>query len=167
MADEETIATEGELKPSKKKLIIIIVAAVLVLGALIGGIAFWLLSGDDANNGDESIAVEEVLEQLEYYDLNPPFVMSYLTRSGQRYIQAGITVATNKAKVLEVLEQHEPKIRSEILRIIGEHGFNELRTQQGKEKLLTDLRDRLEAIVREEAQIEGVKAVLFNVFVIQ
>lgn len=164
MADEENAGTEN-LKPSKKKLIIIVAIAVVLVLAIAGGAMLWL-SGDSTDNAD-AVVVEERSESMEYYALNPPFVMSYLTRSGQRYLQLGISVASHKPKVLETLELHDPKVRSEMLRIIGEQGFNELRTPSGKEKLRQELTSRLNAIVREEAQIEGVEAVLFNNFVIQ
>lgn len=164
MAEEENSAGSQELKPNKKKLIIIGLVAVLVL-ALLGAAAVFFLGSE--SNAEAVEVVEPRSEHLTYHDLNPPFVMSYLTRTGQRYAQIGITVSSYVPRVLETLEQHDPKVRSEILRIIGEQDFTGLRSDAGKEKLLQELESRLAAIVREEAQLEGIEAVLFNNFVIQ
>lgn len=169
MAEEQNAAAEDTPKPSKKKLIIIIVAAILLLGLVGGGVGYWLLSGDsETSEAEEDEAqVEEVLGDLEYYALNPPFVMSYLTRTGQRYLQIGVVVATRSPRVIETIELHDPMIRSEMLRIIGEQDFNRLRSDAGKRHLQQELEQRLRAILREEAQLEGLDAVLFNNFVMQ
>lgn len=169
MAEEQNTAAEDNLKPSKKKLIIIIVAAVLVLGLVAGGVGYWLLSGDaeSSEESSEEVAEQEVLGDLEYHSMNPPFVMSYLTRTGQRYLQIGVMIATRSPKVVETVELHDPMIRSEMLRIIGEQDFNRLRTDEGKKHLQHELEERLRAILRAEAQLEGLDAVLFNNFVMQ
>lgn len=168
MADEQNTAADETSKSSKKKLIIIILAAVLVLGGIAGGVAFWLLGGDsDEPAATAEAVVEEVLGELEYYSFTPPFVMSYLTRTGQRYLQVGVVAATRSPKVIETLQLHDPMVRSEMLRIIGEQDFNQLRTDAGKRHLQQELEARLKAILREEAQLEGLDAVLFNNFVMQ
>lgn len=170
MAEAEAATGEEKLKPNRKKLIIIIILVLVVLLVVGGGATFWLLSGDSAEEENTVAAVPEVVlsPTMLYYSLQPTFVMSYMVQGRQRYVQLGLDIATHNPKVIEAMQTHDPLIRSEVLRIVGEHPYAQLRTGVGKLELLQQLQNRFNNILQQEAQITtGVDAVLVNNFVMQ
>ena len=170
MADAEAATGEEKLKPNRGKLIIIIALVLVVLLAVGGGVAYWLLSGDSSTDESAVESKEPVVlmsETMLYHSLQPAFVVSYMVQGRQRYIQLGLDIATHNPKVIEAIQIHDPLIRSEVLRIVGEHPYTQLRTGVGKLELLQQLQDRFNSILQQEAQTTGVEAVLVNNFVMQ
>lgn len=178
-ADQDLKIEEGqEAKPkSKLKLIIIIVVALLVLGG--GGAAAWFffLKEDPAVAEGEAGAAEAKKEEVpeeppipaEYIILKPEFVVSFQVGTRQRFLQTSIEIMSRKKTVSEAVTLHEPMIRNEILRIIGEQDFDRLRTNEGRLALKADLEKQLGVILSREANLkpEDIEAVLFTNFVMQ
>ncbi|MAX99203.1 MAG: flagellar protein [Oceanospirillaceae bacterium] len=164
---------EGSSGGGKKKLIIIIIAVLLLLGGGAGAAYFFLFMGDDEAAAEEGAeAVEEVVEEPEipaqYIILKPEFVVSFQVGTRQRFLQANIEVMTRKQTIADALTLHEPMIRSNIIRILGEQDFNALRTPEGRIALQDELTAALAQIIkRETGQSDGVEAVLFTDFVMQ
>lgn len=167
---------EGQPKKSKLKLIIIIVVALLVLGGGGGAAWFFFMAGDDAAAEGDTAAEpkkEEVVEEpqipAEYIILKPEFVVSFQVGTRQRYLQVSIEIMTRKQTVSDALTLHEPMIRNEILRIIGEQEFDRLRTNDGRLGLQQALLKQIGLILSREANVkpEDVEAVLFTNFVMQ
>lgn len=178
MAAEQDLKLDGptEEAPSgggKKKLIIIIVAALLLVGIAVGATLFFM-SGDSA---DEEVAdgeaTEEVVEESEpeipaqYVVLKPEFVVSFQVGPRQRFLQASIEVMTRKQTVVDALTLHEPMIRNDIIRIMGEQDFNQLRTAEGRVALQKQLLKHLQGVMKREAGSPDIEAVLFTNFVMQ
>jgi flagellar FliL protein len=161
-----------EAPKSKKKLIIIIIIAVLVLAGAGVGAALFFLGGDEETGTDgEEAAVEEVVEEpalpAQYVVLKPEFVVSFQVGPRQRFLQLNIEVMTRKQSVVDALNLHEPMVRNDIIRIIGEQNFDYLRTAEGRVALQEQLLQHLAQLVQREAGTDGVEAVLFTDFVMQ
>lgn len=175
MAKEEDLkldAPDSSAKPGKKKLLIIIIAVVLVVLIAGGAAAFFLLSGDKkaeegAEHTAEAAPPAEVPIALTYHKMDPEFIVNFQVQGRQHFAQVGIFVVTKKQSVLDAITLHNPMLRNEILRIIGEVGFERLRTTEGKETLLAQLKERLVALLKENAQVEGIEDVLYNNFLLQ
>ena len=163
----------GEEAPkSKKKLIIIIIIAVLVLaGAGVGAALFFMGGDEEAGAEGEEAAVEEVVEEpaipAQYVVLKPEFVVSFQVGPRQRFLQLNIEVMTRKQAVVDALNLHEPMVRNDIIRIIGEQNFDYLRTAEGRVALQEQLLKHIAQLVQREAGTDGVEAVLFTDFVMQ
>ncbi len=154
---------------SKKKLILIIVGVVLLIAVAVGATLF-LVGGDDS--GTDEVDVEEVVEEepllpAQYVILKPEFVVSFQVGSRQRFLQVSIDVMTRKQAVVDALTLHEPMIRNDIIRVIGEQNFDRLRTAEGRVELQGLLLEQIRQIIQRESGIEGVEALLFTNFVMQ
>ena len=155
----------------KKKLILIIVGVVLLIAAAVGATLF-LVSGDESSTDEASTDAAEVVEEepllpAQYVILKPEFVVSFQVGSRQRFLQVSIDVMTRKQAVVDALTLHEPMIRNDIIRVIGEQNFDRLRTAEGRVELQDLLLQQIRQIVQRESGIEGVEALLFTNFVMQ
>lgn len=155
---------------SKKKLIII-VAAIVLLIAIAAGAAFFLMSGDDeeaeAADGEVAEVVAEVTLPAQYIKLKPRFIVNYNVGTRQRFLQTSIEIMTRSQGVVDAVELHNPMLRNDIVRILSEQDFKNLRTPEGRSDLKNMLQEQIVAVLKAEADVEGVEAVLFTDFVMQ
>ena len=162
---------EEEAGGSKKKLIIIIVAVVLLIAIAVGATVF-LMSGDDAASDEASPeeaaeVVEEVAIPAQYIKMKPRFIVNYNVGTRQRFLQASIEIMTRSQGVVDAIELHNPMLRNEIVRILSDQDFKALRTPEGRLALKTQLQEQLIALLKSEADVEGIEAILFTDFVMQ
>ena len=155
---------------SKKKLIII-VAAIVLLIAIAAGAAFFLISGGDeeaeAADGEVAEVVAEVTLPAQYIKLKPRFIVNYNVGTRQRFLQTSIEIMTRSQGVVDAVELHNPMLRNDIVRILSEQDFKNLRTPEGRSDLKNMLQEQIVAVLKAEADVEGVEAVLFTDFVMQ
>ncbi|MFT4907630.1 MAG: flagellar FliL protein [Oleispira sp.] len=163
---------EEEAGGSKKKLIIIIVAAVLLIAIAVGATIF-LMSGDSEGEedavaeGEAAEVVEEVAAPAQYIKMKPRFIVNFNVGTRQRFLQASIEIMTRSQAVVDAIELHNPMLRNSIVSLLSEQDFKHLRTPEGRNELKALLQDRLAAVLKAEADIEGIEAVLFTDFVMQ
>jgi len=168
--DSGSTAAEADSAGGKKKLILIIVGVILLLAAAAGAAFFFLSGGEEEAAGEtaEPAAVEaEPVMPVQYVILKPEFVVSFQVGQRQRFLQVNIEVMTRKQNVVDALTLHDPMIRNTIIRIIGEQNFEHLRTAEGRIELQQQLLQNLSALLKREAGVDGVEAVLFTDFVMQ
>lgn len=162
---------EEEAGGSKKKLIIIIVAVVLLIAIAVGATVF-LMSGDDAASDEASPeeaaeVVEEVAIPAQYIKMKPRFIVNYNVGTRQRFLQASIEIMTRSQGVVDAVELHNPMLRNEIVRILSDQDFKALRIPEGRLALKNQLQEQLIALLKSEADVEGIEAILFTDFVMQ
>lgn len=179
MAEEKAPPAGG----SKKKLFIIIgVVAVLLIG---GGVAttLVLMGGDDeqaqdaeheAEGGDAAEADEqeegEAAEPV-YVALAPPFVVNCQDEKKRtRYIKAEISVLAKSPAVEAEVTRHMPAIRNGIVLLLGRQTYEQLLTNEGKEKLRADALAEVQAVMKKSAGEKtagGVEDLYFSSLVMQ
>jgi flagellar protein FliL len=160
---------EGEGGGGKKKLIIIIVAVILVIAIAVGATIF-LMAGDsseDASAEDVAEVVEEASIPAQYIKMKPRFIVNFNIGTRQRFLQASIEIMTRSQGIVDAVELHNPMLRNEIVRILSDQEFNVLRTPEGRIELKTKLQDQLATVLKREADVDGIEAVLFTDFVMQ
>ncbi|MFY9179120.1 MAG: flagellar basal body-associated FliL family protein [Venatoribacter sp.] len=170
MAEESEVIKEsekGKAGGGSKKLIIIMAVGALLLVGLTAGIMYFLFAGN-SEAGDEAKAEkkEEVLP-LQYYALAPEFTVSYQVGARQRFVQTSIALATRNPAMMAALTLHDPMIRNEVNRIIGEQSIVHLRTEEGKLELQKKLFTQLSLVLQRDAQVSGLEAVVYTNFVMQ
>ena len=174
MAEEQDLTLDQdnaeEKSGGKKKLIIIVVAVVLLL-AIAVGVTVFMMSGDSDNTDEvaegDAALVEEVISPAQYIKMKPRFIVNFNVGTRQRFLQTSIEIMTRSQEVADAIELHNPMLRNSIVRILSEQDFTHLRTPEGRAELKTMLQDHLIAVLRAEADIEGIEAVLFTDFVMQ
>ena len=165
MADEEQLdGAEGEVTAggkSKKGLIIGLVA-LLVLGG--GGFGAWKFLGGKA---DGKPKVEEKLPPR-YVTLDPPFVVNFEAESVVRFLQVTIDVMTRDAAVETLIKGNDPRVRNDLLLILGNQSYASVSTLEGKEALRKRCLDSVKAIVTEMGgDASKLEALYFTSFVMQ
>ncbi|HEV7608924.1 MAG TPA: flagellar basal body-associated FliL family protein [Steroidobacteraceae bacterium] len=174
MADEDTEVLdeefvegeEGEVEgeegaPKSRKLLFIIIAAVLLVG---GGGAFFLLKGD---HKAETKAAAPVLPPI-YVNLDPPFVVNFEAESMVRFLQVTVSVMTRDPHVEEELKKNDPRIRNDLLMLLGNQKYDAISTREGKESLRAQSLDSVRAVVKSAGgEPEKVEALYFTAFVMQ
>ncbi len=166
--DQANPEGEGE-GGGKKKLIIIIVAVILVIAIAVGATVFLMAddSSEDASAADIAEVVEEVSIPAQYIKMKPRFIVNFNLGTRQRFLQASIEIMTRSQGIVDAVELHNPMLRNEIVRILSDQEFNVLRTPEGRIELKTKLQDQLATVLKREADVEGIEAVLFTDFVMQ
>ena len=182
---------------SKKKLLIIIAAAMLVLGGAGGGAFFFLNKGHadeevtaDADEGEEAAAEEhdakdskkakskskkdkkgkkaEVKAPALYVKYEPPFVVNFDAKGVMRFLQVSMEVMTRDAATSEVIKLHEPKIRNNMLMLLGSQTSETIGSMEGKEGLRKQALETIAKVVEEEGgEGKKVEDIYFTSFVMQ
>jgi flagellar FliL protein len=99
--------------------------------------------------------------------MKPKFIVNFNVGTRQRFLQTSIEIMTRSQSVVDAIGLHNPMLRNEIVRILSDQDFKQLRMPEGRVELKKILQERLVAILKSEADVEGVEAVLFTNFVMQ
>ena len=201
MAKEELEEIEENENIEKKsglstlKIVIIAVFLTVLLGGMLVGGTFYLVSSmysaqtaassavADKNSdvekndeegdeeGDEEAVESEPLAAPIYLSMDPKFIVSFSDQKSARFMQFSIEVMSRDAQVIKKIEEHMPVIRSSLLMLFGGQQYEKMATREGKEKLLreatSDINTSLQKISGDEEQVSSVEEAYFNSFVIQ
>lgn len=184
---QEPAAAKGG---SKKKLLIIIAAAVLVLGAGGGGAWFFMNKGHsdeataDAGEGehdakdakkekgkgkkDKKGKAAEPKAPAIYVEFQPPLVVNFDAKGVMRFLQVGMQVLTRDHDTSEMVKLHDPKIRNNMLLLLGSQTYDTISTMEGKEGLRKKALEIVTKIVDDEGgEGKNVEDLYFTSFVMQ
>ena len=163
--DEEIAEGEGEdeeAPPRSKKLLFIILAVVLLAGGG-GGAWFFLKGGPKADAKVEAPVLPPI-----YVNLDPPFVVNFEAQDMVRFLQVTISIMTRDAHVEEVLKKNDPRIRNDLLMLLGNQKYETISTREGKEGLQAKSLESVRAVVKGAGgESEKVEALYFTAFVMQ
>ena len=196
-AAPEAAAKDGEkaaapAKGGKSKLLIIIAAAVLVLGAGGGGAWFFMhkSAADEeatADSGEEHEADAKDAKKEKgkgkkdkkgkaaapklpalYVKYEPPFVVNFDAKGVMRFLQVSMEAMTRDAHTEELIKQNEPKIRNNMLLLLGSQTYDTISTMEGKEELRKKALEIIAKVVDEEGgEAKKVEDIYFTSFVMQ
>jgi len=170
MADEEEFAedevVEGEEgaegAPKSKKLLFIILAVVLLGGA--AGAFFFLKGGDHK----EEAKKEAVVQPPIYVNLDPPFVVNFEAEAAVRFLQVTVSIMTREPHIQELLKSNDPRIRNDLLLLLGNQKYDTISTREGKERLQADSLAAVREVVKSAGGEPGkIEALYFTAFVMQ
>ncbi len=158
-------ATEQPSGGSKKTIIVFAAVVLLAIAGSIGG-TLYFMAGDTEADPAEAEPAEAPTTAI-YHNLRPAFVVNFQTGNKPRYLQADLTVMARDPAVVEALINHSPLVRSRVLEYLADLDFYELQSHDGKQAMREGLLELMNSILREEAQTDGIQAVLLNNFVMQ
>ncbi len=157
------------------KLIIVIVVLQLVMFGGFG--AFLHFSGALGGGGNHEAAAEKgsrgeeaVPEEAPpiYIALEPAFVVNFSEESGaSRFMQATIQVMTRDPEIEQAVATHMPVIRNSIVLLLSSLSVDDVAGIEGKEKLRTEVLEKVRGILKERTGKPGVEEIYFTSFVIQ
>ena len=163
-------AGDAPAAPAKSKMLIIILCSVLAAGAA-GGAVFVMTSKKD----DDKHATEEGDKKKEehklpaaYLKFDPPFVVNFENKGMTRFLQVSVEVMTRDTGTAELIRQHDPKLRNDLLMLLGSQTYETISTREGKEKLRGEaLKVVHDVIAAEGGKAENVEQLYFTSFVMQ
>ena len=158
MADEELELDVNEKKGGKKTMIMIIVGILLLNGIGVG--AWMFLSGGDSGDASSSNAAkpEVVLGPLKYLTMVPEFVVNFGPQSRVRYLQVDLHISTRQEDSLAVISTYRPVLRNDILVLLSDVDYEDLKDRAGKEKLQKKLLNAINKVVVEAQQASAEKS---------
>jgi flagellar protein FliL len=194
-ADAKDKGKEKESAPAKggkKTLLIIIATAVVALGAGGGGVWFFLNKGhadeevtadtDEGEHADakdakkqkgkskkdkKGKAAEPKLPAI-YVEFEPPFVVNFDAKGVMRFLQVGMQVMTRDHETSELIKLHDPKIRNNMLLLLGSQTLDTISTMEAKEALRKKALETIAKIVEDEGgEGKKVEDLYFTSFVMQ
>ena len=156
---------EGEAAPAKggKKGLVIMLVTLLLLGG--GGAGAWFMFGgkQDANKKEEVAKLPP-----RYINLDPPFVVNFESESMVRFLQVTIDVMTRDPAVETLVKDNDPRVRNDLLMILGNQSYESVSTLEGKEALRQRCLESVRVIVREMGgDATKIEALYFTAFVMQ
>lgn len=154
----------GNGKGGKLKTIIIaVLAVILAVGLSVAG-TLWFLGGSGGVSG-EGQEQGNAHTPASYFELDDPLVVS-VSGNQQRYLQLHLAFVMRGDDVSAALERHRATVRSRLRGLLQEQSFEQLRTREGKQSLLEDMRDAVNAVLEAE-NASPIERVLFTNFVMQ
>jgi flagellar FliL protein len=150
-------------------MVVIMLCSLLAAGAAGGGVYFMTANG----SGDEPAAEagqepKEAKKPAIYSRFDPPFVVNFENKGMMRFLQVSIEVMTRDQATADLLKQHDPKLRNDLLMLLGGQTFETLSSREGKEMLRTEsLKAVAEVIAAEGGKAESVEQLYFTSFVMQ
>jgi len=163
-AEEMDEGAEGESrgKRGSGRLILIIVTLLALAG---GGFGAWQFFGAKA---EPKTPEAEQPVPPRYVNLDPPFVVNFEAEAMVRFLQVTIGIMTRDVAVETLIKDNDPRVRNDLLMILGNQTYASVSTAEGKEALRTRCLDSVRAIVKEMGgDPKKVEALYFTAFVMQ
>src|SRR4051794_8568565 len=175
--DGEKAASAAAKGGSKKKLLIIIAAAVLVLGGGGAGAFFFMHKSAadeevtaDTDEGEHAADAKDAKKEKGkakgkkdkkgkaaepkapaiYVEFSPPFVVNFDAKGVMRFLQVSMQVMTRDHETSELVKLHEPKVRNNMLFLLGSQTQDSISTMEGKEALRKQALETIVKIVDDE-----------------
>jgi len=188
---QEPAAAKGG---SKKRLLIILAAAVLVLGGGGAGAFFFMHKSAadeevsaDSGEGEQADAKDTKKEKGKakgkkdkkgkaaepkapaiYVEFQPPFVVNFDAKGVMRFLQVSMQVMTRDHETSELIKLHDPKIRNNMLLLLGSQTLDTISTMEAKEELRKKALETIAKIVEDEGgEGKKVEDLFFTSFVMQ
>jgi flagellar FliL protein len=103
-----------------------------------------------------------------YVKYEPPFVVNFEAKGVMRFLQISMEVMTRDAPTSEVIKLHEPKIRNNMLMLLGSQTYDTLSSMEGKEGLRKQALETIAKVVEDEGgEGKKVEDIYFTSFVMQ
>jgi flagellar FliL protein len=157
--------------------IILIANGVIILIALAVGLTIFFMSGDDesAVQDDEVLVEEGSTAKKEkkqsgppiYIPLNPAFVVNFENQEQVSFLQVDVEIMTYDPSVEEAIKIHMPRVRNELLLLLGGKQYHEINTRDGKRMLAQEAISEIKRVLEEAGAPSSVQALYFTSFVMQ
>lgn len=148
----------------KKRLLFILIGIVALLVLVGGGVGVWLLMSP-AEEGKEAEKVAQEEERPPIYEKLETFTVNLADQ--EHYLQVEVALKVSDPEAQQKVKLYMPEVRDVLLRLLSSKTYDELATQEGKDKLASEIQTQVNDVLRIKERGKGVKGVLFNSFIIQ
>jgi flagellar FliL protein len=166
MADKDEDLDLDAKPASNKKMIIIIAVVGLLLIAGSVGVTIMLLGGDEEQSAEEAVAEEPAVPETHYLALDK-MVITFSNPGGAKFLQVEMELMAHDKAVLDVVKEHMPVVKNDLLVLLSGQDSDSLRSLEGKETLRGEILTAVQKIVKDNADLDGPQSVYFTSFVMQ
>ena len=165
-------AAEAPPAKSGKSLLVIMLAAVFA-AALTGGGVYFMVAKKDASSEKVETAAHKGGDKKPklpamYVKLDPPFVSNFEAHGSNRFLQVSVEVMTRDPATADLLHQHDPMIRNDLLMLFGNQTYETISTSEGKDHLRAAALEAVrKVLVGEGGDDKKVEQLYFTSFVMQ
>lgn len=166
-------AATAEAPPKGKpgaNLIIIVLAALLAAGAAGGAVYFFAGHKSEPESAEKAAQKEAGKPKAPavYVKMDPPFVANFEAKGLMRFLQVSVEIMTRDPLTAELLKQHDPMIRNDLLMLFGNQKYEDISTHEGKDKLRAAALESVRKIIGGEGgDAKKVEQLYFTSFVMQ
>jgi flagellar FliL protein len=149
------------------KVVVILLVALIAAIAAAGG-AYWFAAKQVAEaKATEATPVKPKGPPI-YVEFDPPFVVNFEARGAMRFLQVSVKAMTRDPATAELIKQHDPVIRNDLLMLLSGQSQERLISREGKEELRTEALGIVAGIIeREGGAAKNVEQLYFTSFVMQ
>lgn len=165
MAAEQLNLDEEGNKSGRFRLIIMIAGALLLIAGSIGGTLYF--SGALEEKAEDKKKELAELNPAFYLKLEPEFIVNFAGEQEVNYIQLEVQLMARDQYYIDEAVRNMPAIRHQILLLLSNQKYSELKTREGKEKLRADILAKVQEIIPGNPKVPGIEAVYFTMFVMQ
>ena len=140
----------------------------LLAAALAGGGVYWLTT-KSADATAMPVGRGKALQGPPIYlEFDPPFVVNFEAKGTMRFLQVTIKAMTRDPYTAQLIEQHDPVIRNDLLMLLSSQTYETLSSREGKEKLRAEALQVVANVVDAEGgNGANVEQLFFTSFVMQ
>jgi len=163
-------AVAARVPRSGPKMMVVILAAVVAAGVAGAGVYFMTAKKGDADPAQAEAEHAEETAKLPatYVKLDPPFVANFEARGSMRFLQVSVEVMTRDAVAADMINQHDPMIRNDLLMLFGNQTYETISKHEGKEQLRAQALEAVRKVVTEQGgNGASVEQLYFTSFVMQ
>lgn len=173
MADATAAAEVQDAAPKKKRAKLpLIIAAGAAAAIAAGGGAYFAFGGKKDAGAAEAKQVEAKHKAPKapavYVEFDPPFVVNFEAKGVMRFLQISVEVMTRDPATAELIRQHDPVLRNDLLLLLGNQSYEKISTREGKEALRQEALDVVARVIAAEGgDRKQVEQLYFTSFVMQ
>jgi flagellar basal body-associated protein FliL len=139
MADATSATSEAPAAPEGKSKLLVIILAVVLAAAGAGGCVYFFTkpAAEQAasDKHDKQGKKAEPKAPAVYVAFDPPFVVNFEAKGMMRFLQVSIEIMTRDPATAELIKQHEPVLRKDLLLLLGNQTYEQISSREGKDEL--------------------------------
>ena len=159
----------AEKKSGSNLLVIVLVS--LLAAAAAGGVYFFAAGKGSAETADKADAERAPVKPKGpalYVKMDPPFVANFEAKGLVRFLQVSVEIMTRDPVTSDLLKQHDPMIRNDLLMLFGNQQYENISTSEGKDRLRAQALEAVKKIIGQEGgDAKKVEQLYFTSFVMQ
>ena len=103
-----------------------------------------------------------------YYTLDPEFITNFLSDGPTLgYVRVKVDLMVDNAADIELLKRHDPLLRDAINTLLGAQTLEEVKSQEGREKVRLKCKAKVEELLTKEEGRKVIRDLLFTNYLYQ
>ena len=142
-----------------------IILFVLMLISCLSPLTSLAQEGGGGEGGGEGAAQPT---GIGYYTLDPEFITNFISEGPTLgYVRVKVDLMVDNAADIELLKRHDPLLRDAINTLLGSQTLEEVKSQEGREKVRLKCKAKVEELLTKEEGRKVIRDLLFTNYLYQ